>query len=281
MAKLELPLSKEEFSFKYTLGGGQSFRWYEVEDDAWLGVLGKSVLKFYRTEDSSTRCSILSTLDSFEEVQRQVNDFLRTNIDIKSLYDKWNEADGYFNELSKAAPGVRLLRQDPLECLFAFICSSNNNIPRITGMMAKLCRHYGEPIGAVEGEMYHSFPRARVLADPKVEEELRQLGFGYRARYINQTAKALVEQKEEWLQGLRSQADYLTAREALTTLPGVGPKVADCVCLMGLDKLEAIPVDTHVWQVAQRHYGFGRAKTSRTVTAKLYADIGMPAGILS
>lgn len=122
-----------------------------------------------------------------------------------------------------------------------------------------------------------------------VESHLRELGFGYRAKYIAETARIVVEDKpKDWLLDLRnpeSQAwgdtrsagppftTYKEAHEQLVGLSGVGPKVADCVCLFGLGWAEAVPVDTHVWQIAVRDYKFGKLKT-KTFSKVMYDAVG-------
>lgn len=158
-------------------------------------------------------------------------------------------------------------------------------------MVTKLATAYGPYIASVDGEAFHDFPTPKMLNVPGVEERLRSLGFGYRARYIAETARVLDQGLPEgWLDELRNPRSpaigamsllsekestvsvsdklvddvatpsYKTAHAALLTLPGVGPKVSDCVCLMGLGWHEAVPVDTHVWQIATRDYGFGLGK---------------------
>lgn len=144
----------------------------------------------------------------------------------------------------------------------SFICSSNNNIPRISQMVASLCLHYGPLIGHVGGEAYHDFPEPNAFTGNGVEADLRRLGFGYRAKYIHQTALMVAERGLGWLEGLRNpggeeelmpqggREGYRLAHAELLALQGVGPKVADCVALMGLGWSEAVPVDTH----GQFHY---------------------------
>ncbi|KAJ7372861.1 8-oxoguanine glycosylase ogg1 [Desmophyllum pertusum] len=169
--------------------------------------------------------------------------------------------------------GVRVLRQDPVETLFAFICSSNNNIPRISGMVEKLCHEYGEFLGEIGDVAYYAFPNMKDLKGSRVEEHLRSVGFGYRAKFISQCASYILQHHDsEWLEILRS-ASYNDAHAALCQLPGVGAKVADCVCLMSLDKHEAVPVDTHVWQITAKHY-MPHLVTTKSLTAKVYKQIG-------
>ena len=239
-------------------------------------MLGDSLLRFYTGDKDQIQCQLMASVDSsIETMKDRVDGFLRTEVNLKALYSTWIGRDSYFSRLAPQVPGIRMLQQDPVETVFAFICSANNNIPRITGMMDKLCRNYGEHIGEALGTSYYQFPSPCQLAQDGIEEELRDLGFGYRAKFIQQTAKIISEKGTEWLNELRDEYEYLEAREALMQLPGVGPKVADCICLMALNKLEAVPVDTHVWQVAQQHYGFssGSNKT-KTLTGKVYTEIG-------
>ena len=279
MASWHIPaLDSRDFCLRYTLGGGQSFRWKSHKEGEWFGVLDDCVLKFCTDGKDRVQCQVLASVDSSAETMKgRVDRFLRTEVDLQALYSCWSGRDGYFSSLAPQVPGIRMLRQEPVETVFAFICSANNNIPRITGMMDKLCKHYGERIGDTLGTSWYSFPSPSQLADAGIEEELRDLGFGYRAKFIQQTAKILSEKGDDWLNSLRDSCEYIEAREALMLLPGVGPKVADCICLMSLDKLEAVPVDTHVWQVAQQHYGFNSSSSSsktRSLTGKLYMEIG-------
>lgn len=134
----------------------------------------------------------------------------------------------------------------------------------------------------------HDFPTPEALTGKNVESHLRELGFGYRAKYIAETARIVANQKpKNWLESLRNpevpgfgnqlvplekHATYKEAHEELLSLKGVGPKVADCVCLMGLGWAESVPVDTHVWQIAQRDYKFG--KKAKTFNKAMYDAVG-------
>ena len=196
-------------------------------------------------------------------------------MDLSSLYHQWSEADANFREKAAHYPGVRLLRQDPFEALIAFICSSNNNVARISKMLHRLCETFGCRLGHWEGQDYHSFPSLEALAADGVEEKLRGLGFGYRAKYVHQSARFILEKPSGilWLHSLRS-SPYPEAWAALKELPGVGDKVADCVCLMGLDKMEAVPVDTHMLELAGRDYGAGKKGRKRTASKLAYKEVG-------
>jgi N-glycosylase/DNA lyase len=210
------------------------------------------------------------------------------------LYEQWAASDANFRKKAPNFNGVRILRQDAWEALIGFICSSNNNISRISGMVHNLCLHYGPLISHIDDVPYHDFPTPDALSGPKVEAHLRELGFGYRAKYIAKTAQLVSQEKGlKWLEDLSNpecpqfgvpekpagelleggREGYRTAHDELLALSGVGPKVADCVCLFGLGWSEAVPVDTHVWQIAQRDYKFGKGKHA-SMTAAMYVAIG-------
>ncbi|RYP17237.1 hypothetical protein DL765_004622 [Monosporascus sp. GIB2] len=159
-----------------------------------------------------------------------------------------------------------------------------------TPQVNKLCKYYGPLISHVGGEAFHDFPSPQALAGEGVEAHLRELGFGYRAKYIRETARIVSEDKPEgWLESLANPENpgwlpskapedaqpptYKHAHEQLLLLSGVGPKVADCICLMGLGWGEAVPVDTHMWQIAQRDYNFGKGKT-KTFSKVMYDSVG-------
>lgn len=224
-----------------------------------------------------------------------LNHYFNLTPNLGQLYEQWAASDANFKRRAPKFAGIRILRQDAWEALIGFICSSNNNISRISGMVHNLCLHYGPLIGHIDDIPYHDFPTPQSLCKPDVEEHLRNLGFGYRAKYIAKTARIVAEEKGglAWLEALSNpeypqfgieprptgelleggREGYRKAHEELLVLQGVGPKVADCVCLFGLGWLESVPVDTHVWQIAQRDYKFGKGKHS-SLTAATYVAIG-------
>lgn len=200
-----------------------------------------------------------------DDTEALVHHYLNLTPNLTALYAQWSLSDANFRRRAPQFTGIRILRQDAWEALVGFICSSNNNIARISQMVDKLCRHYGPSLGEHAGVVYHGFPAPGALVGEGVEAHLRELGFGYRAKYLWRTAVVVQERGLEWLDGLRNpespvlggvvewagemgeggREGYRRAHEALLELQGVGPKVADCVCLMGLGWGEAVPVDTH------------------------------------
>lgn len=271
----------EELRLDCTLPTGQSFRWRELAPGAlYVGVLGRRAVAL-RQLDGDVAYRVLARAPDAAPAgdAAAVGDYFNLDVSLAALAKKWRAADPNFARLADVLPGARMLRQDPVECLFSFICSQNNHISRIHGMVNRLCETYGTPLalpaaeraavaaaveaGAVEESKgapalppaLYAFPTLDQLA-AATEDELRVAGFGYRARYIVGAVEELRERPEggaAWLTALRA-VPFDAAVEALCTLPGVGPKVAACVALFSLDKHEAVPVDVHVWALATRRY---------------------------
>ena len=281
-----------ELRLHATLDNGQCFGWRRQpgDDAVWVGVLGQRLVGLRETEgDCLFRCLSSSAPGGKNDeklLRDELREYFQLDTDLRSLYDKWSRADPRMKAIAKTLPGMRVLRQEPVECLFSFICSSNNNIQRIGGMLHTLRKTYGEvlpapgstpglgfePVGHGDAAEFYTFPTAERLAAAS-EAELRALGLGYRAAYVRQTAAAIVEAGPEWLPGLRSSDEPDAVREALSTLSGVGPKVADCVALFSLDQASAIPVDTHVWDIACRDLD-PELTSCGSLTPKVYQRVG-------
>ncbi|KAM5130216.1 N-glycosylase/DNA lyase isoform 2-T2 [Callospermophilus lateralis] len=256
-----IPCPRSELRLDLVLVSGQSFRWKEQSPAHWSGVLADQVWTLTQTEEL-LYCTVYRGDKGWigkptpEELET-VHKYFQLDVSLAQLYSHWSSVDSHFQKMAQKFQGVRLLRLDPIECLFSFICSSNNNITRITGMVERLCQAFGPRLIQLDDVTYHGFPTLQALAGSEVEARLRKLGLGYRAQYVSASARAILEEQGglAWLQQLR-EAPYEEAHKALCTLPGVGTKVADCICLMALEKPQAVPVDVHVWQIAQRDYSW-------------------------
>ncbi|KAH8602516.1 N-glycosylase/DNA lyase [Bisporella sp. PMI_857] len=303
----KLPVSLKELCVDTTLRCGQSFRWKKIQDEWSCALQGRIIsLKqdsthlHYRTvrpvirpvtPPTSTKSSMVDDDEVEDDTEELLKQYLNLAPDLTALYEHWSSVDSNFKKRAPKFTGVRILKQDAWEALVAFICSSNNNITRISQMVSNICLHYGPLVGHIDGQAFHDFPTAEALTRPGVESHLRALGFGYRAGYIAKTAQIVARDRPaDWLQTLSNpdsftdgidmkplseggRDGYRKAHESLLQLQGVGPKVADCVCLMGLGWGESVPVDTHVWQIAQRDYKFGKGK-HKSLTKATYDAVG-------
>lgn len=200
--------------------------------------------------------------------------YFRLDFDLSVNYKQWSQAHQHFATTANNCQyqNIRQLDIDAVENLFSFICSQNNNISRISSLVNKLCLHYGEIICEVDGQKYFAFPALSAFAKDGVENDLRNLGFGYRAKYIQKSSEEILAKGGlKWLQELRNMS-YEEAHAELQKLTGIGPKVADCICLMSLNHLSAVPVDTHIIQIA-KHY-LPDVANVKNMTPALYKKIG-------
>ncbi|XP_008546979.2 N-glycosylase/DNA lyase [Microplitis demolitor] len=267
---------KRELDLGITLKGGQSFRWTAIENGKkYRGVFAGEVWTLHQDDRHIYYKTHGSKLKNSLDCENELTKYFNLHVSLKENLENWSSNDENFEKFSNIVDGVRILNQDVVENTFSFICSANNNIVRITGMVEKMCRHFGKKICQLNKEWYHDFPTIESLAQDNVQSLLSTEGFGYRAPYIHNTAKKLVELGgRKWLESLHKQhgAEYETARQAIQVLPGVGPKVADCICLMSLGHLESIPVDTHIYQVARETY-LPNLKQVSSVTPAIYHDV--------
>ncbi len=229
------------FNLADTLDCGQAFRWSQCDDGCWQGVAYGRYLKI----SIENKKLILhdTNFDEFEAVWRKYFDLDRDYDYIKSILS----ADETLKKAAEFAGGIKVLRQDAWECLCSFIISQNNNIPRIKGIINRLCESFGEPIC---NGMY-AFPSAERIAKLTLED-LAPLRSGFRAKYILDAAKRVAsgEIDFEKISAMKSDA----ARSELTKIYGVGDKVADCVLLFGMAHINVLPKDVWIKRVLSELY---------------------------
>jgi len=160
------------------------------------------------------------------------------------------DKDDYIRQALRRFEGLRIVRQLPWECLISFICATYKSIAAIEQMLSKLSIKFGEK-KTLDGLDFYTFPNVERLAFAS-ENGLRECGLGYRAKYVQATARKIRDEKID-LEILKS-LHYLDARRKLVEFPGVGLKVADCVLLFSLEKMEAFPVDVWVKRIILNHY---------------------------
>ncbi|MCX7688744.1 MAG: hypothetical protein N2045_12315 [Fimbriimonadales bacterium] len=244
MKTVRLSVPAGEVDLPLCVRTGQVFRWYEIQG-VWAGMANDALLI---VNPEGNRWSLSAV--GGEPIPLFTHLF-RMEVDLKSVQVQLIRRDSRWEQWVRALPGLRLMRwTSAAECLFSFLCTPANNLPRITGMIERLCERYGTPIAEWGGRQWHAFPTVERLAQAE-EADLRALGFGYRARTLIEVARALQAREPNWLESL-AELPYWDAKQALMTLPGVGAKVADCVLLFGLNHNLAVPVDTHMWQAMQK-----------------------------
>lgn len=250
----------------------------------WVGTIrlpdSRSCVLAIRETPSTTLFRPLTTTVSVTEIEQYLRSYFRLNDSLEDLYQKWSKADKRLATIAKCIPGVRILEQDPFECLISFICSSNNNIPRITKMVNAIRANYGEKLLTIGDEAYYSFPSMEELLASGTDDGFRnKCGLGYRSKYILETLQILKKMGgEEYLRSFRNMQDDPTlVQDKLCEFCGVGRKVADCVALFSLRQDGAIPVDVHVWNIARRDYdpenALDQVKSLTPTTYKLVGEL--------
>lgn len=228
---VELPVSPD-FDLAQTLNCGQCFRWNQAADGSWTGIaLGKTLT--IQEENGKLLFVDLSQ----EEFDRLWAPYFDLELDYGAIRASFSQQHEVLACAARFAPGIRILRQDPWEALISFIISQNNNIPRIKGIVDRLCGTFGE-----ESHGIYSFPGPERLAGLTVED-LAPLRSGFRAKYILSAAQMVASGQVDL--AAAAVMPIQEAREMLMQIKGVGVKVAECALLYGLHRLESFPMD--VW----------------------------------
>ena len=227
------------FDLDFSLCCGQVFRWQKV-GGWWYGVVGKKVVKV-------RQCGVELEFENVSE--GFVRRYFGLNDDLGQI-SRCIAKDDYVRLALRRFEGLRIVRQVPWECLISFICATYKSIAAIELMLKKLSVKYGEK-QVFDSLDFYTFPTIEKLADA-CENGLLECGLGYRAKYVQATAKKILDEKIN-LEDLKN-LPYLEARKKLLEYSGVGLKVADCVLLFSLEKTEAFPVDVWVKRVVLNHY---------------------------
>ncbi len=226
-----------DFNLDPTLSCGQVFRW--EKNERWTGVVNG---KLIRARQAGAELIIDSTLD-----KKFIRDYFRLDDDMEKIYTSIN-MDEKIDSLIRKYRGLRLIRQDPWECLVSYICSSNNTIRNIKNSIRRMCECFGEKID----EGYYSFPTPDSLSELHLCD-MEQCRLGFRAPRVLKIA-SMIANNEFDLYGIKNLS-YEEGRRELMKIEGVGNKIADCVLLFAFGKLESFPVDTHIEQIMERFYG--------------------------
>ena len=248
--------SLEDFDISQIFDCGQAFRFLPVGDNQYHvgGVAFGRYVEFI--QEGNTLIIKNSTLTEYENIWRRYLaldiDYSQIKSELEVAFEKQGDK-GVFSRAIKVGHGIRLLRQEPWECLCSFIISQNNNIPRIRKIIDALCKRYGERI-EFEGNEYYTFPAPEVIAEAGVDA-IFELRTGFRAKYIHDAALAVSEKRLE-LESLFALDADAVERE-LCSVKGVGPKVAACAMLFSLEKYDAFPIDVWVKRILEKYYPDG------------------------
>lgn len=244
--------SVRDYDLAGTLDSGQAFRW-RAEGPAWVGVIGR---RWLRLEAGST--SLAATTAEPVTDWGWLTHYLQLELDLDSVLQSFPQDEPMCAAIG-ACRGLRLLRQDPWECLASFILSSTKQIVQIRQIVSALCECFGEPVPVPPGvPPEQAFPSPARLAAAS-EAQLRACKMGFRAPYLLATARLVAEGQVDLAPLGRLPVEEARAR--LMELPGVGRKIADCVLLFAYGFPNAFPVDVWVMKALRTLYFPGRRAT--------------------
>ncbi len=246
--------SNNTINVKDSINSGQVFLWRRYDgDDYWYCINGQDVL----------RISESANISSYNNIK---TDFFRKKDDFGKIA-KMISKDGTTKKAVKQYPGLRILQQDPFQCLISFIVSSNSNIQKIRVSLERISEKFGTK-ASYDNREFFLFPKPEKLARASIDE-IKSCGVGYRAKFIKKAANMIALQEID-LEYLKRCNSYQEAKEKICSIPGVGNKVADCVLLFSLNKLEAFPLDRWMIRILKKYYAEEFQLETKTITEKQY-----------
>ncbi|MGH1522335.1 MAG: DNA-3-methyladenine glycosylase 2, partial [Nitrosopumilus sp.] len=218
-----------------SINSGQVFLWRKHNSD-WYGINGQDILRIEKD----------GKIQSYQDLEV---DFFR-KLDNMNKIIKSISKDKIIRNSIKKYSGLRILQQDPFQCLISFIISSNSNIQKIKTNLETISKKFGERV-RFQNQEFFLFPKPEKLAKASINE-IRNCGVGYRASFVKEAAKMVFSNKIN-LENLK-KSNYQETKNEICLIPGVGNKVADCIMLFSLNKLEAFPLDRWIIRILEKYY---------------------------
>lgn len=239
----------------HSINSGQVFLWEKIQN-TWYGINGLDVLA---VNEKSFKISSFA--------QNSV-DFFREDDDFSEIIQSITK-DEIVRKAVKRFPGLRLLRQDPFQCYISFIVSSNSNIQNIRHALQRLCKKFGKKI-IFEKKEFFLFPEPKTLANA-TKSDLQKCGLGYRAKFVSDASLAVATGQINF--DFLKKTSFENAKDVLLDVNGIGNKVADCILLFSLEKLDAFPIDTWVLKILEKYYSDKFQIDGKSLTGKKYNQI--------
>jgi len=243
---------KNKFSIDVdnSINSGQVFLW-EKQGSDWYGIDGQDVLKINKN-------------GVIKSIRNLKTDFFRKNDNMQEIIKSISK-DKTVKKAVKEYEGLRLFRQDPFQCLISFIISSNSNIQKIKNSLEKITKKFGKKV-KIQNKEFFLFPEPEKMAKATIDE-IKSCGVGYRAPFIKEAAMVILKKIDfEYLK----KCDYHEAKKNICLVPGIGNKVADCIMLFSLNKLESFPLDTWMIKILEKYYSKEFKIEIKTITQKQY-----------
>ena len=242
---------KQSINVENSINSGQVFLWRK-NNEFWYGVNGQDILEVNKN-------------GKIKSLKNYKTDFFRNNDDFDKIIKSISK-DKIVKKAVRKYPGLRIIKQDPFQCLISFIVSSNSNIQKIKTNLENISQKFGEKVEYKDQEFF-LFPDANRLSKASITE-IKNCGVGYRAKFIKEASKIFVSEKITF-DDLKS-SNYYDAKKKIRIIPGIGNKVADCILLFSLDKLESFPLDRWMIRILEKYYSKKFQIDTKTITEKQY-----------
>ena len=250
---------------------GQCFRWNKQENNSYTGIVKNNVINVKKENER-----VIFIGNCNEDIKTICIDYFDLNKNYENIKTELSKIDNYLANSIKYGNGIRILHQDLWETLISFIISANNNIPRIKTIIERISKTYGNKL-IFQDKEYYAFPTPEELANVTVQD-FRNLGLGFRDVRVYETVQKTLR-KEIDLEQLEKEKDAETLRNKLLEIPGVGPKVADCIMLFSLKRYEVFPVDVWVRRVISELYFENVEQKPQTIQKFAKEQYGNLAGL--
>ena len=250
-----MPDLHTDINIHETINSGQIFLW-ENYRDVWFVINGQDI-----NMAKQTPFKIMT-------FTKKSKNFFREDDNYRKILKNITK-DKIVKKASKHYPGLRVTRQDPFQCCISFIISANSNIPNIRTGLQKLCMKFGTKVRFQKREFF-LFPGPKALAKATLQD-LQECKLGYRSKYVLDTSRTIASGEIDFDELRKS--DYQETKELLLKLPGIGDKVADCIMLFSLEKLEAFPLDTWIMKILQKYYSGNFSTDKKNISKNRYENI--------
>ena len=244
---------KNKFSIDIdnSINSGQVFLW-EKDGTDWYGINGQDILKINK---NGTVKSVLNSKTNFFRKNDNIQEIIRSISKDKTV-----------KKAIKKYEGLRIFKQEPFQCMISFIISSNSNIQKIKNSLEKISKKFGTQV-KIQNKEFFLFPEPKKIANASIDE-IKTCGVGYRAPFIKEAAKMVILKKIDFK--YLQKCNYHEAKENICLVPGIGNKVADCIMLFSLNKLDAFPLDTWMTKILEKYYSNELKIETKTITEKQY-----------
>ena len=261
----------ESFNPVHIFECGQCFRWNKQDDNSYTGIIKKCVIN---VKQQGHKIIFHGICDG--NIKEICQDYFDLNTDYERIKVDLAKIDKYLDNSIKYGQGIRILHQELWETLISFIISANNNIPRIKGIIERMSKAYGKKI-VYQDKEYYTFPTPDELSNVSVED-FRKLGLGFRDVRIYETVQKTLR-KEIDLDLIQREKNAEIVNNKLLEIPGVGPKVADCIMLFSLQMYQVFPVDVWVRRVISELYFENKEQKPKMIQAFAKEHYGNLAGL--